>query len=226
MTHVSEGACTYNIKSITRSGREAVTINNVANDEGWTTYCNTNQLEYSRKEEMKAYIVTNRNAETGALTLRQVNIVPPGTPAILNIPEMNGISSVTFGIPSTTLTADDVSANMLQAVTNEGGFTVTDDGNTYYALANKSDGVGFYKVRTGVTIPKGKAYLRVNSQPSQAREFLGFNEGGSESTEITSIVTEVPTEGESAIYNLMGRQIQKTQRGHLYIKNGRKFIAK
>ena len=225
---------TVNFKSITRRGREAVTINNIINDEGWTTYCNTKRLQYSRKDDMDAYIVTARDASNGVLTLQKVNIVPGNsdgegvtTPVILKIPKMNGISSVTFGIPSTTLAADDVSANMLHAVTSDDGFTVTSDGNTYYALANKKYGVGFYKVRTGVTIPKRRAYLIVNNNNElSAHEFLSFDEGGSESTDITSIVTEVPTEGELAIYDLMGRQVQKTQRGHLYIKNGRKFIAK
>ncbi|MBO4661421.1 MAG: hypothetical protein J5630_01820 [Bacteroidaceae bacterium] len=224
-------SCT--IKSITRRGREGVTINNIINDEGWTTYCNTKRLEYSRKDDMDAYIVTARNASNGALTLQKVSIVPGNsdgegvtTPVILKIPKMNGVSSVTFGIPSTTLAADDVSANMLHASTGD-GFTVTADGNTYYALANKKYGVGFYKVRTGVTIPKGRAYLIVNNnQELSAREFWSFDESGSESTDITSIVTEMPTEGESAVYDLMGRSVQKTQRGHLYIRNGRKFIAK
>ena len=233
LTLTSVGSYSYGIKSITRVGREAVTIKNAVNDEGWTTYCNTKRLEYSRKDDMEAYIVTARNASTGALTLQKVSIVPGNsdgegvtTPVILRIPQMNGLKEVTFGIPSTTLTADDVSANMLHASTGD-GFTVTADGNTYYALANKKYGVGFYKVRTGVTIPKGRAYLIVNNnQELSAREFWSFDEGGSESTDITSIVTEMPTEGESAVYDLMGRRVQKTQRGHLYIRNGRKFIAK
>ena len=175
---------------------------------------------------MLAYIVTARNTSKGWLTLKQVDIVPPGTPAILRIPKMNGIESVTFGIPSTTLTADDVSDNMLLASTGEGVTVPTvNDGYTYFALACKTQGVGFYKVHEGVTIPAKRAYLKIlNSQVSgNAREFLGFDDGSNKTTEIVNITTTEPME--SAIYDMLGHRVQKTLSGHLYIKNGKKIIA-
>ena len=227
LTSIAEGSFTYDIKSITRTGREAVTIKRVANDEGWTTYCNTKQLEYSRKEDMEAYIVTARDGSTGNLTLRQVDIVPPGTPAILKVPKMNGQASVTFGIPSTTLAADDNLSDNILLGAGEGGVTVPDDGYTYYALANKSQGVGFYKVQVGVTIPKGRAYLRVNSAGAlSSPEFLGFSEDIDDVTAIAAPKTAERSERSNTTYDMMGRRVINTIPGNLYIRGGKKFIAK
>jgi hypothetical protein len=51
------------------------------------------------------------------------------------------------------------------AVTQESGYT-------YYALANLTSGLGFYKVGSGVSIPANNAYLRV---AGESWDFFGFD---------------------------------------------------
>lgn len=205
---------TFNIASITRSGRESVTIGST----GYATYTTTKKLEFSRVEGLNTYIITKHNSTTGALTLRKVDIVPAGKPVIL-ITDMYGETTKTFGVPSTTKTADNVSANLLLSAP-ENGFPVTDDGNTYYALANKAEGVGFYKVKTGVTIPAGKAYLKIEDSDG-AREFLGFD--NSSTTQIVDITPKA--QKDDAVYDLTGRRITQPVKGSLYIQNGKKLLA-
>ena len=172
------------IKSISRRGRETVTIKNIGDGSGWNTYCSPNRLEYSRKGDMNTYIVSSR-AENGDVNLKKVSIAPEGTPVILNVPDMEGMESVTFGIPSTSLAADNIGTNLLLAAGSDGVQVPNNDGYTYYALANKTDGIGFYKVKAGVTIPEGKAYLKFPNA-ANAREYIGM---GSESDTPSDIKT-------------------------------------
>ena len=44
---------------------------------------------------------------------------------------------------------------------------------------------------------------------------------GIENTEIIKVI-----EGDNKVYNLQGMQVTHTVKGHIYIKNGKKFISK
>lgn len=194
---------------------------------GYTTYTtpSTKKLEFSRVAGLNAYVVTNHNSSTGALTLAKVSIAPVGTPVIL-VDEMEGESSKKFGIPSTSLAADAITTNLLLSAP-AGGLKVTEGDVVYYALANKSHGVGFYRVAPDVTIPAGKAYLTVPTQ-SGAREFYSFGTDNGELTAVEGIVSEklLPMARRTAVYDLQGRLVEHPIKGSLYIRNNQKFIAR
>lgn len=76
----------------------------------------------------------------------------------------------TVTVPATT--CDDTAIDGNELLVSDG--TVTGDGSTLFALANKSQGVGFYRVKNGTTIPAGRPYLVISN--SGTREFLGFDE--------------------------------------------------
>ena len=90
---------------------------------------------------------------------------------------------------------------------------------TQYCLANKTSGVGFYKVNAGVTIPARKAYLEISSG---VKTFYGFEED-----DATSINEELRMKNEelerTAIYNLAGQRLNKAQKG-INIINGKKIL--
>lgn len=95
--------------------------------------------------------------------------------------------------------------------------TVSD--GTQYVLSNKNQGiVGFYKVKSGVTIPTGKPYLVIENA---AKDFVPF--GGGEATGIETIDNEQWTIGDA--YDLQGRKVQKLSKG-IFIQNGRKIVVK
>ena len=79
-------------------------------------------------------------------------------------------SGITLAYTSTASTGDYTDNSLLgsnTAVTQESGYT-------YYALANLTNGLGFYKVGSSVTIPANKAYIRVAS--GESRDFYGIDE--------------------------------------------------
>ncbi len=94
--------------------------------------------------------------------------------------------------------------------------TDTSDGS-FYALANKSRGVGFYKVQNNLTIPAGKPYLVI---PAAAPDFLGFDGG---TTSISELNVKGQADGE--FYNLAGQRVARPTKG-LYIVNGKKVVIK
>ena len=88
-----------------------------------------------------------------------------------------------------------------------------------YALANLSDGVGFYKVADGTNIPAGKAYV-IYEGSSEVKGFaFNFDDGA---TAIQIIENGRQTAG-SAIYNLAGQRLQKAQKG-VNIVGGKKVL--
>lgn len=78
--------------------------------------------------------------------------------------------------------------------------------------------MGFYKVKSGVTIPTGKPYLVIGNT---AKDFVPF--GGGEATGIETIDNEQLTIGDA--YDLQGRKVQKLSKG-IFIQNGRKIVVK
>ncbi len=107
------------------------------------------------------------------------------------------------------------------SVENDLTYSATDfvsDGKKY-CLANKTDGVGFYQVNSGVTIPARKVYLSV---PVSVKAFYGFDDDD-DPTGIS--LTPVLSEGEGVVYNLAGQRIQKMQKG-INIVNGKKVMVK
>ena len=115
-----------------------------------------------------------------------------------------------------TTGASDVEENDLEG---SDGTVTTDDSYIVYALANKTNGVGFYKVNAGVKVPAGRAYFKVSTGAS-AKAFYLF---GEENETAIKSLTPALSEGEGAIYNLAGQRISKLQKG-FNIVNGKKVL--
>ncbi|MCR4591661.1 MAG: hypothetical protein K5672_00710 [Bacteroidaceae bacterium] len=93
--------------------------------------------------------------------------------------------------------------------------TVKGDGSIY-ALANKDNGVGFYLVADGTTIPAGKAYLQTSNA---VKEFFPFAD---DETAIENVNGNV-NGNKGAIYNIAGQRLSKMQKG-LNIVGGKKVM--
>lgn len=94
------------------------------------------------------------------------------------------------------------------------------DGNIY-CLANKSNGVGFYRVATGVTIPANKAYLEINASTSAKYYSIGI---GGNTTGIQAI-QQNSVKADGIMYSLSGQRVGKDYKG-IVICNGKKMIKK
>lgn len=93
---------------------------------------------------------------------------------------------------------------------------------------NNGENLGFY-TQTGtngasIDVPKGKAFLVVPDRYTAAGSIKRFVlEDGTVVTGLTAV--EVPME-KDAIYNLQGQRVNATEKGGVYVKNGKKFIVK
>lgn len=97
--------------------------------------------------------------------------------------------------------------------------SVVGDGATVFALSKKNQGVGFYRVKSGVAVPDGKPYLQIET--AGAREFLGFYD---ETTGV-SLRESASRASASPVYTLGGRTVVKSRKG-VSVVNGRKVIIK
>lgn len=175
-------------------------------DDLFASYVTTGETDF-KKSGIKAYTVTA--IEDGYVTLTEIETAAKGTPVVVE-KEKAGNWILT---PSDW--GERVTGNLLKA--SDG--TVVADG-THYALAKKESGVGFYKVKEGLTIPEGKVYLTANAG---AREFLGFTEDTT--TGIMQMEEDEQPAADNGIYSLSGVRVQNPTKG-LYISNGKKMFIK
>ena len=99
-------------------------------------------------------------------------------------------------------------------------FSATFDGKTPYVLANKSNGVGFYKY-VGTKMPKGKAIWLKPADSSDAECVkLGFDD-------IISAIEALHGNTTNAeIYDLQGHRLDKVEKGQINVINGQKIMFK
>jgi hypothetical protein len=139
--------------------------------------------------------------------------VPANTPVVLHKADADGTA---INVPVIASAEDIEGTNDLRVSTGT-------DVDYMYVLANKNNGVGFYKWAGTTDLSAGKVYLQ-GTASNGAREFLGFSEG-----EATGISATLNDNGEmtndKVIFNLSGQRVAQPAKG-LYIVNGKKVIVK
>ncbi len=169
---------------------------------GYATYVTKNAVEFNG---VKAYAVTDINEKS--VSLQELTSAPAGTPIIVEAAAGEYACTI---IESATAPEKNELTYSKEDVESDG---------TFYALANKpeADGIGFYPVKSGVTIPAGKAYLKVGA------EVKGFLALGDVADAINNILVETAN---GNIFNIAGQKVQNITKGGLYIVNGKKVFVK
>ena len=99
--------------------------------------------------------------------------------------------------------------------------TVTGAAGNIYALANKSQGVGFYRVGEEIAVPAGKGYLVIGvGGDAGAKAFYGFDEDDATAIEMVNGQSSMVN---GPIFNLAGQRMSKQQKG-VNIINGKKVL--
>ena len=164
--------------------------------------------------EVKTYAVKANEGKTG-IELSEIatgTVIPAGTAILVNAEAGNHDFTVS------TAEATAIDDNALVAATSD----VTATGKEY-ALTQQNGVVGFARVKEGVVIPAGKAYLVVEQTAEEsAAKFLAINVGG-ETTGINGVNTTAADT--DAYYTLQGQKTLKPAKG-LYIHSGKKVIIK
>lgn len=176
----------------------------------YASYLSPADVDYSKTNGLKAFKV-KYDSNKNIVTLIPVTAVTCGTPVILEGEEGEYNILNSEGIP------DETKDNDLKI--SDG--TVTGNNSTVWALANRSNGVGFYPVADGITIPAGKAYIVVKpNDATKAKSFIGLND---DVTVIDNLYVPPTTSG--TMYNLSGQRVTNSYEG-IIIKNGKKYIKK
>ena len=128
-----------------------------------------------------------------------------------------GVNTVMF-IPATDETEADLNANTFS---HSAPSSVVMESNDYI-LANGGQGIGFYKAKEGSTLKQRKAFFHLPAGAAPLSLVLKF---GGNTTDIDIIGTDMDNVDEP-IFDVYGRQVTQILKGRVYIKNGKKFIAK
>jgi len=172
---------------------------------GWGTFSFNYAVHFG--SDVEAY-AAEYDAGSGSVKLTAINSLTAGKGAIIK-----ATAGSHYAIVNETPSFTDADNELL--VSNG---SVTADGSIY-ALGKKDNKVGFMKVKSGVTIPAGKAYLTIAG--GNASDFIGF--GDEDVTGVNEVKVQKEVRGE--YYNLNGQRVAQPTKG-LYIVNGKKVIVK
>ena len=168
---------------------------------GYTTFVAPFDIS-EMPEGVEAYAC---QVQTNSIHLEPVTAIPAGEAVVLknagDYKFYSASSAVELGTDNDLLASDG---------TVQGGEYI-------YALANKTDGVGFYPVSSNIYVPAGKGYLDMTGKLVKA--FYGFENNA---TGIETI-DHSPLTIDDAIYNVAGQRLNKVQKG-INIVNGRKVL--
>lgn len=153
---------------------------------------------------------------TVSLTPIEEGMALPAEQGVILIGEV-GVNTVMF-IPVTDETEADLNLNKFS---NSATGSV-DMGDNDYILANGGQGIGFYHATPETTLKQGKAFFRLPAGAAPLSLVLKF---GGNTTDIDIIGTDMDNVDEP-IFDIYGRQVTQILKGRVYIKNGKKFIAK
>lgn len=178
-------------------------------DAGFATHASKFAVDYSnRTDGLEAYSV-KYDSSSKELTYTKIDGVVEAGKAVILKGNGNYIleaSSETATVTETGLKASDGSIMGAENI---------------YCLANKSNGVGFYRVATGVAIPANKAYLEINASTSAKYYSIGI---GGNTTGIQAI-QQNSVKADGIMYSLSGQRVGKDYKG-IVICNGKKMIKK
>jgi hypothetical protein len=154
------------------------------------------------------YAVSNQG--TYAVLYEVTDGIVPANVGVILYKELATDETVT--VPTTVSEKETLENNDL--IVSDG--TVEGNGQVY-ALAKKSHGVGFYRVKTGVKVPAGKPYLHLNAD---SREYVGFVD---ETTGMADVTNKTETDVRE-VFSLGGMRLNGLSRGALYLVGGKKMI--
>ncbi len=164
-------------------------------------------------DDVKAY-AGKLSADGKELDMNEIEGNVPANQGVILKAAM-GVSKVTVKVVNTADAID----NDLKGTNAE----MTDLSQVYVFGRDKDTRhVGFYNASGDASLPANRAYLDKPAQ--EAANAVAMNFGNGTVTNISTAISAQSTDN-APIYDLSGRRVQRTVKGSLYIKGGRKFMA-
>lgn len=164
-------------------------------------------------DDVKAY-AGKLSADGKELDMNEIEGNVPANQGVILKAAM-GVSGVTVKVVNTADAID----NDLKGTNDE----MTDLSQVYVFGRDKDTRhVGFYNASGDAPLPANRAYLDKPAQEAVNAVAMNFGDGM-----VTNINTAISAQSadNAPIYDLSGRRVQRTVKGGLYIKGGRKFMA-
>lgn len=164
-------------------------------------------------DDVKAY-AGKLSADGKELDMKEIEGNVPANQGVILKAAM-GVSKVTVKVVNTADAID----NDLKGTNDE----MTDLSQVYvFGRDNVTRHVGFYTAAGDAALPANRAYLDKPAQEAVNAVAMNFGNGM-----VTNINTAISAQSadNAPIYDLSGRRVQRTVKGSLYIKGGRKFMA-
>ncbi len=166
-------------------------------------------------DSVTAYYATQEYSGGIVWLTRVENNILPANQGVILIGE-EGKTLVNF-YPAAEEPQEDLSQNIFSN-TASGPVTA---GSRDFILANGAQGIGIYKAKEGITIGKGKAFIRLDAAAATQKLVLRF---GGTTTDVDNVPTVILPE--DTIYDLSGRRVNEVTKGGVYIVNGKKVFIK
>lgn len=164
-------------------------------------------------DDVKAY-AGKLSANGKELDMKEIEGNVPANQGVILKAAM-GVSEVTVKVVNTADAID----NDLKGTNDE----MTDLSQVYVFGRDKvTRHVGFYTAAGDAPLPANRAYL--NKPAQEAANAVAMNFGDGTVTNVNTAISAQSTDN-APIYDLSGRRVQRTVKGGLYIKGGRKFMA-
>lgn len=164
-------------------------------------------------DDVKAY-AGKLSADGKELDMNEIEGNVPANQGVI-LKASKGVSKVTVKVVNTADAID----NDLKGTNAE----MTDLSQVYVFGRDKDTRhVGFYNASGDAPLPANRAYLDKPAQ--EAANAVAMNFGNGTVTNINTAITAQSVDN-APIYDLSGRRVQRTVKGSLYIKGGRKFMA-
>ena len=164
-------------------------------------------------DDVKAY-AGKLSADGKELDMKEIEGNVPANQGVILKAAM-GVNGVTVKVVNTADAID----NDLKGTNAE----MTDLSQVYVFGRDKDTRhVGFYNASGDAPLPANRAYLDKPAQEAANAVAMNFGDGT-----VTNINTAISAQSADSapIYDLSGRRVQRTVKGSLYIKGGRKFMA-
>ncbi len=201
---------TYEAQKAIQLYKKVETVTASITAAGYATFANAKAVDFSAADGLTV-MTAKYDDNTGKInyTIVESKKVPEATAVVLKGEAKDYTGVVIEEAPD--LTNNDLQVKLTESFASNG---------TQYCLAKKNDVVGFYKVKEGVNVKAGKAYLVITGQ--NAKDFYAIDD---ETTGISQMENGQLAIDNAEIYNLSGQRVNKAQKG-IYIVNGKKVVVK
>ncbi|MGN1213344.1 MAG: hypothetical protein ACI4TR_00460, partial [Bacteroidaceae bacterium] len=188
---------------------------------GWATFSAPVNVALPAEGTKAFYVKSGNQIENNALTLDDVEGNIPANQGVIIKGTQGDVINIT--ILEDAVTTADLTGNQLVANVDANSITGTES-DEIYAFATYQSKTGFMKLKTTITLGGHKCYLNLTNSTGSSSFLSLVVDDEDDLTGAESI--EAETQEKAPVYDLFGRKVNETRKGGLYIRNGKKFIAK